>query len=198
MSPAIVRVPERVRPLLLATRNETTPLLLLVDPDVIAIHEALLWAFHAHPLLETATLASVAPAGSNWSSGAIAKRQGAASWTTRIRVSLMTISPSRVDAIGLVAALNSTFPLPCPAAGDASETQPAGVVTLQAHSGAAVIEIVPVPPSAAICARGVALSWHLTRVGPVGTAVVLDVPQLTMLTTATAKTMNRTSGRRGL
>jgi hypothetical protein len=168
-------------------------LLLLVAPEVIAIHETLLCALHAHPLVETTTLASLAPAGNTWSSGAISKRQGAASCTTRTRVSLTTISPSRVDAIGLIAALNSTLPLPCPDVGD-GESQPTGVVTPHAHSGAAVIEMVPIPPSATICAGAVRLSWHLTAVGSVDTADVLEVPQLAMLTAATAKSINRTSG----
>jgi hypothetical protein len=99
---------------------------------------------------------------------------------------LTTISPSRVVAVGLVAALNSTLPLPCPEAGDKSDTQPTGAVTLQAHSGAAVIEMVTTPPSAAICPGVERLSWHLTRPGAVGISDVLDELQLGLLTAAIA------------
>jgi hypothetical protein len=109
---------------------------------------------------------------------------------------LTTISPSRVEAIGLVAAVNSMLPLPCPDAGDASDTQPTGVVTLQAHSGAAVIATVPIPPSDTIGAGSVTLSWHFTREGAVETTVVLDVPQATMLIIAAAKITSRSSGGR--
>jgi hypothetical protein len=157
--------------------------------EVTVIHVSLLCALHVHPLLEMATLASPAPAPSTWSSGAIAKRQGAASCTTRTCVSLTTISPSRVAAVGLVAAVNSTLPLPCPDAGDRSETQPSGAVTVQAHSGAAVIEMVTIPPSAVICEGAERLSWHLTRLGAVGISDVLDELQPETPTAAIAKTI---------
>lgn len=88
------------------------------------------------------------------------------------------------------------LPLPCPDAGDASDTHPAGVVTLQAHSGAAVIATVPIPPSDSIGAGSVTLSWHFTREGAVETTVVLDVPQATMLIIAAARITGRSSGGR--
>ena len=39
---------------------------------------------------------------------------------------------------------------------------------------ATLIEMVPIPPSATICAGAMRLSWHLTGVGPVDTADVLE------------------------
>ena len=51
---------------------------------------------------------------------------------------------------------------------------------------------VPMPPSATSCAGAVRLSWHLTMGG--AEPLYGEVLQLTMLTAATAKSINRTSG----
>jgi hypothetical protein len=55
--PAIVSVPARADPVLLATSTFTPPLPLPLAPDAIVSHDALLTAVHTHPL---ATLTDVA------------------------------------------------------------------------------------------------------------------------------------------
>ena len=122
--PAMVTVPVRDPPLLAAMRNATEPLPLPCAPDVMVIQDALLFAVHVHPLsVETATLAVPALALTFWLSGAIAKRHGAASCITRTRLSLTTISPSRIEGTVFAAARNATLPFPCPEVGDKSEIQ---------------------------------------------------------------------------
>jgi hypothetical protein len=121
---AIVTVPVRGPPLLAAMLNATEPLPLPCAPDVIVIHDALLFAVHVHPLsVDTATLAVPALELTVWLSGASAKRQGAASCITRTRLSLTTISPSRMDGTGFGMARNDTLPLPCPDVGETSAIQ---------------------------------------------------------------------------
>ena len=59
---ATVRVPVRTRPVLRATLNDTEPFPLPFAPDVIVIHDALLWAVQLQPLgEETATGPPVPP-----------------------------------------------------------------------------------------------------------------------------------------
>jgi hypothetical protein len=121
---------------LAATRNVTVPLPLPFAADVTVSHSALLRAVQAHPFnTETETLALLALAATVCASGSSAKRQGAASCMTRTRLSLMTISPSRIDGTGFGAARNATVPLPWPDAGENSESQLASVDTVHAHSG---------------------------------------------------------------
>jgi len=119
---AIVTVPVRDEPLLAAMFNTTEPLPLPCAPDVIVIHDALLFVVHVQPVnVVTATLAVPALALTLWLSGAIAKTQGAASCITRTWLSLTTISPSRIEGTGLGATRNPTLPLPCPDVGVTSE-----------------------------------------------------------------------------
>ena len=81
---AIVTVPERDPPLLAAMSNATEPLPLPCVPDVMVIHDALLFAVHVQPVnVDTATFAVPALGLTVWLSGAIAKVQGAASCITR-------------------------------------------------------------------------------------------------------------------
>lgn len=152
MRSAIVTVPVLGGPAFAATRNATVPLPSPLADDVIVIQSALLRAVHVHPVaVATVTLALPALAETVWLSGAMVNRQGAASCTTRTRLSLMTISPSRIAGAGFAPARNSTLPLPWPEVGDRSVIQFAGVVTVQAHSGCAVTVNAPVPPSATMC-----------------------------------------------
>lgn len=63
---ATVTVPVRARPLFAATLNVAVPLPLLLAPDVIVIHDALLWAVQAHPLgADTDTDPPVLPPNGN-------------------------------------------------------------------------------------------------------------------------------------
>lgn len=120
----MVTVPVRDPPLFAAMRNATDPLPVPCAPDVMVIHDALLLAVHVQPLrVETAMLAAPALELTAWLSGAIAKRQGAASCITRTRLSLTTISPSRIEGTVFGATRNSTLPFPCPEVGDTSEIQ---------------------------------------------------------------------------
>ena len=80
-------------------------------------------------------------------SGRSSNRQGAACCDTRRRLSLTTISPSRIEGRGLGATRNSTVLVPCPEVGDSPESQFAAVDTSHGHSGAVVTVTVPVPPS---------------------------------------------------
>lgn len=119
----MVTVPVREPPLLAAMRNATEPEPLPCAPDVMVIHDALLLAVQVQPLsVETATVALPAPAVTVCPSG-IVKRHGAASCITRTRLSLTTISPSRIEGTLFGAARKATFPLPCPEAGEISEIQ---------------------------------------------------------------------------
>jgi hypothetical protein len=121
---------------LAATRNVTVPPPVPLAEDVIVSHSALLRTVQGHPLkTETVTLALLALAATVCVSGSSAKRHGAASCMTRTRLSLMTTSPSRIDGTGFGAARKATVPLPCPDAGESSESQLACVDTVQAHSG---------------------------------------------------------------
>ena len=79
--------------------------------------------------------------------GRSSNRQGAACCETRTRLSLTTISPSRIEGRGLGATRNSTVLVPCPDVGDRPESQLAAVDTSQGHSGAVVMVTVPIPPS---------------------------------------------------
>jgi len=120
----MVTVPVRGPPVLAAMLSATEPLPLPCAPDVMVIHDALLLAVHVHPFnVDTATLALPALALTVWLSGASAKRHGAASCITRTRLSLTTISPSRVDGAGFGMARNDTLPLPCPDVGETSAIQ---------------------------------------------------------------------------
>ena len=121
---AIVTVPLRLPPLLAAMLRATEPLPLPCAPDVIVIHEALLFALHVQPFsVDTATFAVPAVELTVWLFGVMVKRQGAASCMTRTWLSLTTISPSRVEGTGLGATRNATLPLPCPEVGETSEIQ---------------------------------------------------------------------------
>jgi hypothetical protein len=121
---AMVTVPVRDPPLLAAMRSAREPLPLPWAPDVIVIHDTLLFAAHVQPVnVDTLTLAVPALELTVWLSGAIAKRQGAASCMTRTWLSLTTISPSRIEGTVLAAARNATLPLPCPDVGETSEIQ---------------------------------------------------------------------------
>ena len=63
---ATVSVPVRARPLFGATLNVAAPVPLLLAPDVIVIHDALLWAVQKQPLgEETATDAPEPPPNGN-------------------------------------------------------------------------------------------------------------------------------------
>jgi hypothetical protein len=131
----MVTVPVREPPLLEAMRNATEPEPLPCAPDVMVIHDTLLLAVHMQPFsVETATLALPAPEPTDCPSG-IVNRQGAASCITRTRLSLTTISPSRMDGTLFGAARKATFPLPCPEVGEISEIQFGWLATVHAHSG---------------------------------------------------------------
>jgi hypothetical protein len=63
---ATVSVPVRERPLFGATLNVAEPVPLLLAPDVIVIHDALLWAVQRQPFgEETDTDAPVSPPNGN-------------------------------------------------------------------------------------------------------------------------------------
>ena len=133
---AIVTVPVRDPLLLAAICNATEPLPLPCAPDVMVIHDALLFAVHVQPVnVVTATFAMPALALTVRLSGSIAKEHGAASCITRTWLSLTTISPSRIEGTGFGAARNATFPLPCPDVGDTSEIHVGWPDTVHAHSG---------------------------------------------------------------
>lgn len=100
---------------------------------------------------------------------------------TRTRLSLTTISPSRIVPAGFATARNATVPLPWPEVGDKSVIQFAGVVTVQAHSGCAVTVTAPVPPSATMFAGADSASWHFGGVGPVVTVDVEDSQPATIV-----------------
>ena len=104
-------------------------------------------------------------------SGRSSNRQGAACCETRTRLSLTTISPSRLDGRGLGATRNSTVLVPCPEVGDSPESQFAAVDTSHGHSGDVVTVTVPIPPSGPILEEGTAnATWHFSCVGTVVTA----------------------------
>jgi hypothetical protein len=172
---AMVTVPVRDAPVLAAMRKATEPLPLPCAPDVIVIHDALLVAVHVQPFdADTATLAVTELELTVWASGAIVGRHADASCITRTRLSLTTISPSRIEGAGFAAARNATLPLPWPEVGEISEIQLGWLETVHSHSGWAVIAMVPVPPSAAMFEGCAAVIWHFVDVGPVVTDDVLE------------------------
>jgi hypothetical protein len=133
----MVTVPVRLLlPSLAVTRYSTLPLPAPSEPEVMVIHSALLRAVHLHASCAVTTMLAVPESADNvrrsWS---IVKRHGAASCLTRTRLSLMTISSSRIKGNGLGAATNSTLPSPWPDAGDRLEIQVAAVETVHGHSG---------------------------------------------------------------
>ena len=131
----MVTVPVRELPLLAAIRSATDPDPLPCAPDVMVIHDALLFAVQVQPFsVDTATFAEPAAALTVWPSG-IVNRHGAASCITRTRLSLTTISPSRIEGTLFGAARNATLPLPCPEVGEMSEIHVGWLDTVQAHSG---------------------------------------------------------------
>jgi hypothetical protein len=120
----MVTVLVRTPPLLAVTRIVTVPLPAPSAPEAIVIHSALLRAVHLQAsCVETAMLAFAAPAAIVRRSGSMPNRHGAASCITRTRLSLITISASRMLGTSLAAATNSTFPAPCPDDGDTFEIQ---------------------------------------------------------------------------
>jgi hypothetical protein len=133
----MVTVPVRLPVLELALkRYPTLPLPAPSAPEVIVSHSALLRAVHLQAsCVDTATLAVPESAETVRRSWSIVKRQGAASCLTRMRVSLMAISSSRIEGAGLGAATNSTLPSPWPDAGARLEIQFACVETVHGHSG---------------------------------------------------------------
>jgi hypothetical protein len=171
---AMVTVPVRDGPLLASMRNATAPLPLPWAPDAIVIHDALLVAVHVQPFdADTATLAVTELELIVWASGASVTRQVAASCITRMRLSLTTISPSRIEGVGFGAARNATLPLPWPEVGEISVTQLGWLETVHSHSGWAAIAMVPVPPPATMFEGCAAVIWHFVDVGPVVTDDVL-------------------------
>ena len=190
---ATVKIPVLGSPLLDATRNTTEPLPVPVAPDVIVIHDTLLFAVHGHPpSAETPTLAFPPAGGTVKSAGSIVNRHGVASCETRTRLSLMRISPSLTDGSGLGAARKSTLPLPCPASGDSAEIQLVGVDTFHAHSASAVTERVPVPPSAPMLEGAASVSWHF---GGVGAVVVREEDSQAATAAATCASTSSTDRR---
>jgi hypothetical protein len=190
---AIVSVPVRELPEFAGTRNATVPLPFPLAPEVIVMNGALLVAAHVHPLgAPTATLLSPAAEPTVCSVGVSVNRHGAASCMMRTRLSLMTISASRAAAPPFGATRKSTLPLPCPDEGETSRIQLVCVDTLHSHSGWAVTEMVPVPPSATTFICGVSVIWHLTGVGPVATDdVEVEEPHPAAAIAAVANTAGR-------
>ena len=181
---AIVTVPVLGPPSLAATRKAIVALPLPLADDVIVIHSALLRAVHVHPVtVATVTLALAALAETVWLSGAMVNWQGAASCMTRTRLSLTTISPSRMAGAGFAPARNSTVPLPWPEVGERSVIQFTGVVTVQAHSGCAVTVTAPVPPPETMFEGAARESWHFGGVGPVVTVDVEESQPATIIAT---------------
>ena len=106
---------------------------------------------HEQPLIVDTATSRVPPLASmERLSGPSSNRQGAACCETRTRLSLTTISPSRLEGSGLGATRNSTVLVPCPEVGDSPESQFAAVDTSHGHSGVVVTVTVPVPPSGPI------------------------------------------------
>ena len=62
---ATVSVPVRASPVLGATLKPADALPLLFAPDEMVIHDALLWAVHAHPLAEETATCAVPPPNGN-------------------------------------------------------------------------------------------------------------------------------------
>ena len=88
-----------------ATRYETVSLPLPLEFDEIAIHESLLVAVHAQPLVTVTLIVPFAPlAGTACEAGEMLNTQASASCDTRTRLSLTAISVSRRDGTGLAAA----------------------------------------------------------------------------------------------
>jgi len=135
LSPMVI-VPLRWEPLFDEMRYVTVPLPLPFAPLVIVSHPTLLWAVHVHPVnVATETVPVPASNATDCVGGVSVKRHGAASCMTRTRLSLTTISASRVVGTLFAATLNSTLPFPCPDVGERSVIQAACVVAVQAHSG---------------------------------------------------------------
>jgi hypothetical protein len=62
---ATVSVPVRATPVFGATLKAAAPLPLPLAPDVIVIHDALLWAVHAQPVPEETATCAVPPPNAN-------------------------------------------------------------------------------------------------------------------------------------
>ena len=108
---------------------------------------ASLRAVHAQPLAaDIDTAPAPAAAGMCWLRGDTSKRHGLPAWTTRTRVSLMTMSASRDAASGFAAALKLSSELPWPETGESAEIQSAPGEAVHVHSGAVVTTTRPAPP----------------------------------------------------
>lgn len=139
-------------------RSDTEPGPLPCAPEVMVIHDALLFAVHVQPFnVDTAMLAVFASELTVWAPG-IVMRHGAASCITRTWSSLTTMSPSRTEGALFAAARNARLPLPCPDVGEISEIHAGWLDTVHAHSGCAVNAIVPDPPSAVMFAGWASVS----------------------------------------
>jgi len=151
--PAIVMVPDRSLPPLPATANPTAPLPLPDRGGSRVIQPTSVVALQAHSAdVVTLTLPSLAAEPTVWFGGDSSYRQGARCVTCTLLL-LTTMSPSRPEPPSLAATRNWTSALPCPAAGENPEIQPAALDAVHAHSGCVATENPAVPPPASMADR---------------------------------------------
>jgi len=156
--PAMVSVPVRAAPVLLAAVNVTDPLPVPVAPDVTVIHSAALVAVHWHVLPAETVTGVPAPPGALmfWLVGEIVALHaggggGGAGMVTPDCVTVgrwlaTAIVPLRA-APSFRATVKLTVPVPVPVGDDVSAIQPTSTVAVHRHSLVVVMVSLPGPPS---------------------------------------------------
>lgn len=158
--PAMVSVPVRAAPVLLAAVNVTDPLPVPVAPDVTVIHSTALVAVHWHVLpAETVTGVPAPPAALMfWLVGEIvalhAGGGGGGGGAGMLTADCVTVGRWLATAIvplraapSLRATVKLTVPVPVPVGDDVSAIQPTSTVAVHRHSLAVVMVSLPGPPS---------------------------------------------------
>jgi hypothetical protein len=146
--PAMASVPDRDGPVVEATVNVTVPDPLPLAPDAIAIHDALLVAFHVQPApAVTATLPLPPAAGTLCVSGDVVNVQPCPCTTVTVCPPTMRV-PVR-DGPVVAATAKVTLPAPAPLAPAVIVIHGALLAAVQAHPAAALTSIVRLPPPAA-------------------------------------------------
>ena len=137
--------------MLAATLSDTVPLPVPLAPAVTVIHEALLVAVRAQPVVPVTVTLTALPAATTLVlvDDSVNATQVAAAWVTvNVTPAIVTV-PVRELAVVLVATLRDTVPLPVPLAPDVTLIHDALLVADRAQPVVPVTVTLTPPPTAA-------------------------------------------------